>query len=59
MMKFFDEFDFEESVHWIIMSMAIIIICFALYGKYKAGEFNSNENNSLVEDSVMVQKDSL
>lgn len=59
MNKYFKDFDFEENVHWMIMFLAVVIICFALYGKYKAGEFNSNENNSLVEDSVIVQKDSL
>tara|TARA_R100000005_G_C4982321_1_gene191736 strand:- start:1233 stop:1421 length:189 start_codon:yes stop_codon:yes gene_type:complete len=57
--KFFDELDFEENVHWFIMFLAVLGICGGLYGKYKAGEFNNPEPQEIVEDSLLLQKDSI
>ena len=60
-MKFFEELDFEENVHWFIMFLAVLGICFGLYGKYKAQEFinNNPEAKEIVEDSLLLQKDSI
>lgn len=59
--KFFDELDFEENVHWFIMFLAVLGICGGLYGKYKAQEFinNNPEPQEIVEDSLLLQKDSI
>lgn len=59
--KFFDELDFEENVHWFIMFLAVLGICGGLYGKYKAQEFvNSNpELQEIMQDSLIIKKDSL
>lgn len=59
--KFFDELDFEENVHWIIMFIALLGIGFGFYGKYKAKEFINNDpdSNIILEDSLITKKDSL
>ena len=57
--KFYREFDVEENIHWIIMGLAVLGICFALYGKYKAQEFIKNDPNTkyILQDSTEIQKD--
>jgi len=41
------------------MFIAVLGICGGLYGKYKAGEFNNPEPQEIVEDSLLLQKDSI
>tara|TARA_R100001510_G_scaffold42679_1_gene39083 strand:+ start:606 stop:803 length:198 start_codon:yes stop_codon:yes gene_type:complete len=59
--KFLKDFDVEENIHWIIMSIALLGICFALFGKYKAQEYlkNNPDTKYILEDSLSIKKDSI
>mgnify|MGYP003108437333 FL=1 len=59
--KYFEEFDVEDNIHWIIMAIAVLGICIALIGKYKAQEYvkNNAEINQLLDESATLKNDTL
>ena len=57
--KFFGDLDFQENVHWFIMFLAVLGICGGLYGKYKTGGFNNTQPQEIMQDSLIIKKDSL
>ena len=59
--KFCKEFDLKENIHFVIMTLALLGICLALYGKYQTQEFIKNDHNTkyFIKDSLSIKKDTL